>query len=256
VPLDPYAEQGFRTDADQYDRHRPEWPDAAIDRVMEHLGTGPEGVVLDLAAGTGKLTRRLLPRVSRVIAVEPLDGMRRLLEESVPEAEALPGTADAIPLADGTVDAVFVAEAFHWFATGEAVAEIARVLRPGGGLAIMWNIHQFGDEPWTATVGEVFGEFLPRAGDAARRDRREHWEDAFDGAPFEPLEYFGVPNEQHTDLDGFIAHVRTWSHTRALDDATREEFVARLREALERSHPTPDTVVIPYETAVYWTRRR
>ena len=98
-----------------------------------------DAVVLDLAAGTGKLTRQLVRRFERVIAVEPLAGMRAVLEEIVPEAEALPGTATEIPLEDDAVDAVFVGEAFHWFGNDDAVREIARVLGPRGVLAILFN---------------------------------------------------------------------------------------------------------------------
>src|SRR5262249_51881686 len=94
---------------------------------------------LDLAAGTGKLTRGLVTTGARVVAVEPLGPMRALLERAVPEAEALEGTAEAIPLADGAVDAATVAQAFHWFDLDRAYRELHRVLRPGGGLAIVWN---------------------------------------------------------------------------------------------------------------------
>ena len=100
--------------------------------------------MLDLAAGTGKLTRVLAEHADDVVAVEPLDGMRRVLERRLPHVRVLAGTAEAIPLADGAVDAVFVAEAFHWFDLPRAVAEIARVLRPGGGLAVLWNRPRLG----------------------------------------------------------------------------------------------------------------
>src|SRR5439155_1540223 len=111
-----------------------------IDRVVGELGLGTDSTVLDLGAGTGKLTRALVPRFARVIAVEPDGAMRSVLEEVVPGAEALFGSAGAIPLEAESVDAVFTAEAFHWFASDETVAEIARLLRPGGGLAIFWNV--------------------------------------------------------------------------------------------------------------------
>ncbi len=98
-----------------------------------------DSVALDLGAGTGKLTRVLAARYGRVVALEPLDELRAILTARVPEAEALAGVAERIPLGDGEVDAVFAGQSFHWFANDAAVAEIARVLRPGGVLATLWN---------------------------------------------------------------------------------------------------------------------
>ena len=95
--------------------------------------------VLDLGAGTGKLTRVLAERYARVVAVEPLDELRTILAERVPGADVRAGWAESIPLADAEVDAVFAGQAFHWFANDTAVGEIARVLRPGGVLALLWN---------------------------------------------------------------------------------------------------------------------
>src|SRR6187402_2579388 len=110
--------RSFGLAAEEYERGRPGYAEAALDAV----GLARDAVVLDLAAGTGKLTRQLVPRYARVLAVEPLDEMRAVLERVVPEAEALDGSADAIPLEDSAVDAVFVGEAFHWFARAETLA--------------------------------------------------------------------------------------------------------------------------------------
>jgi SAM-dependent methyltransferase len=154
------------------------------------------------------------------------------------------------------VDAVLSAEAFHWFATREAVAEIARVVRPGGGLALLWNLHDLGHEPWLEEMGRVLSERLPTAMASADRNRPESWQQAFEGAPFGPIGELSVRHEQRTDAAGLVAHVLTWSHSRALEDAAREEFARELREVVDRAHPTPDDVAIPYRTAVYWARRR
>src|SRR5207245_8799844 len=107
-------------------------PADAVARALGRLGLGPESEVVDLAAGTGKLTRELIPLVRRVIAVEPSADMRRALAAAVPAAETLDGTAEAIPLPDASVDGLFAAEAFHWFGTPDAVADVSRVVRPGG----------------------------------------------------------------------------------------------------------------------------
>ena len=115
---------------DDYERGRPGWPREAV----ELAGLPSSATVLDLGAGTGKLTRELVAAFDRVVAVEPADPMRARLAEISPEAEALAGTAQEIPLSDRSVDAIFAAEAFHWFHDDRALAEIERVLRPGAAL--------------------------------------------------------------------------------------------------------------------------
>jgi SAM-dependent methyltransferase len=257
MPVDPHAERGFGSGAEEYERHRPGWPPEAIERALAELGIAPGATVVDLAAGTGKLTRELVPRVARVVAVEPSADMLGRLEVVVPEAEAVAGTADAIPLADASADGVLVAEAFHWFATPAAVAEIARVLRPGGGLALLWNLYAWGDDgPWIEPLRAVLGEHLAPAMAAVNRNRPESWRTAFDGAPFEPFRQFDVPHELHVDVDGLIAHVGTWSHTRVLDDEPRAAFFRALEDVVRREHPTSDDIAIRFNTQVHWTRRR
>jgi len=127
--------RSFELAAEEYEATRPSYPD----EVLDLLPVANDAVVLDLGAGTGKLTRVLARRYARVTAVEPLDGMRGILERVVPGVEALAGSAEQIPLGDASVDAVFAAQAFHWFDHERAVAEIGRVLRPGGILALVWN---------------------------------------------------------------------------------------------------------------------
>ncbi|HEU5373525.1 MAG TPA: class I SAM-dependent methyltransferase, partial [Gaiellaceae bacterium] len=127
--------KSFDLAADEYERTRAGYPA----ELLDGLPVSPDADVLDLGAGTGKLTRVLVRRYAHVTAVEPLDRMRAILERVVPEAEALPGSAERIPLDDASVDAVFAAQAFHWFDHDRALPEIARVLRPAGVLALVWN---------------------------------------------------------------------------------------------------------------------
>ncbi|MBV9214260.1 MAG: class I SAM-dependent methyltransferase [Actinobacteria bacterium] len=257
MPLEPLAERGFGTRAEEYELARPGWPGEVVDALARELDVGRESTVVDLAAGTGKLTRELVPRAGRVVAVEPSEAMRRQLAALVPGAQALDGTAEAIPLADASADAVFVAEAFHWFATQPAVAEIARVLRPGGGLALLWNVHQWGgDDPGIRPVGELIGS--RRAGGATREERYQSgaWREPFDRCGlFEPLREVEVRHEQVTDLDGLLLHISTWSFVAALDEPEREALLADARTILERELPDPGRVVIPYRTDAHWTRR-
>jgi ubiquinone/menaquinone biosynthesis C-methylase UbiE len=143
---------------EDYERGRPGWPSEVVDLP----GLPPTATVLDLGAGTGKLTRLLVPAFGRVVAVEPADAMRRILGTLCPEAEALPGTGQEIPLADASVDAVFAAQAFHWFDDERAIAEIARVLRPFGGLVLMWNLPAGPWQPSTAAAEDLLTALSPR----------------------------------------------------------------------------------------------
>lgn len=143
--------------ASDYERGRPGWPVEAV-----HVaGLPPTAIVLDLGAGTGKLTRLLALEFRRVVAVEPAAQMRQLLVANCPSVEALAGTGQAIPLSDVSVDAVYVAQAFHWFDEVRAVAEITRVLRPGGALVLMWNRPAGPWQPATDAAEAVLTERMP-----------------------------------------------------------------------------------------------
>ncbi|TMM16368.1 MAG: endonuclease III, partial [Actinobacteria bacterium] len=156
--------RGFGLAADAYERGRPDYPADALAFLVERLDLRPGRTVADLAAGTGKLTRLLAPTGADVIAVEPIAEMRAKIEG----ARVLDGAAEAIPLADASVDAVTVAQAFHWFRAGEALVEIHRVLRPGGGLALVWNVRDERD-PIHAAVSEILA---PLERDTPRRHRK------------------------------------------------------------------------------------
>jgi ubiquinone/menaquinone biosynthesis C-methylase UbiE len=241
----------FGNSAREYEFGRPDWPADLIDRVAADLELGPASAVLDLGAGTGKLTRDLLPRFADVIAVEPDDAMRAVLEEVVPEAQALAGSAESIPLADNSVDAVFTAEAFHWYANDETVGEIVRVLRPRGGLAIFWNV-EFGDaEP-------PFGEDAERVLDVAfakggrpgiDKVLSGFWREPLQKAPFGPLREAESERMVSRTRDQWLATMLSVSSIASLPDADRAELAAQLRELV------PD---VEYRwsirTVAYWTR--
>jgi SAM-dependent methyltransferase len=146
----PYT--AFADVAGAYERGRPGYPEDAV-RWM--VGDEPVDVV-DLGAGTGKLTRALVALGHRVVAVEPLDEMRAELEAAVPGAHAVEGRAEAMPLPDGAADVIASAQAFHWFDHDDALPEIARVLRPGGRLALVWNSRDDRD-PWMARLSAIIG---------------------------------------------------------------------------------------------------
>ncbi|HEX8345214.1 MAG TPA: class I SAM-dependent methyltransferase [Actinoplanes sp.] len=142
----------FGAAADVYERGRPPYPAAALDLLL------PAGArrVLDLGAGTGKLTRLLHARGLDVTAIDPSDGMRRELTRVLPDVPALAGTAESIPLPDAAVDAVLVAQAWHWVDPARAVPEVARVLSPGGRLGLVWNMRDEGVD-WVAELGRIMG---------------------------------------------------------------------------------------------------
>jgi SAM-dependent methyltransferase len=142
----------FGSEAAAYERGRPSYPPEAIDWLLPPRARN----VLDLGAGTGKLTTRLVERGLDVVAVDPIAEMLELLSSALPDTPALLGTAEQIPLPDSHVDAVLVAQAWHWFDPERAIAEVARVLRPGGRLGLVWNTR---DERlgWVKDLGRIIG---------------------------------------------------------------------------------------------------
>ena len=158
---DPRYRCSFETVAEQYERARPEYAEESVDWLVERLGLRPGSRVLDLGAGTGKLTRQLVRRGLDVVAVEPGDEMRGVLQRVLPDVEALAGTAESIPLPDASVDAVTAGQAFHWFERKPALSEMARVLRLGGGIGLLWNAWDK-DDPLLRAIDELLAPHRPR----------------------------------------------------------------------------------------------
>jgi SAM-dependent methyltransferase len=201
--------------------------------------------VLDLAAGTGKLTALLTERYPEVVAVEPLPTMRSLLERNLPAARALAGTAEAIPLDDETIDAVFVAEAFHWFHSAAAASEIERVLRPGGWLVVCFNEWRGGFNPGLSaeareTLEQAWAELPPPGGPKVQSGV---WRQGL--TAFEPLEEVSIDHEWTTDTVGVVSYYVSTSSMGALADDARAELRERLVEATpETTHRLPLTARI------------
>ena len=238
------AAAGFARAADVYERARPEYPPEAVEWLADPLGLRAGRVVVDVAAGTGKLTRLLVPSGARVVAVEPLAEMRAQLAEAVSGLEALEGTAEALPLADDFADAITVAAAFHWFRRDDALAEFARVLRPGGRLAIVYNLR----DPESALQWELT-RMLERHGAELAWMRRIDT-----GAILEESPLFGSPehaefrHEQRFDPDGLVERVSSISYVALLEGREREELLAQVRELGERQG---SPFAFPYVTQIW-----
>jgi SAM-dependent methyltransferase len=249
VTVHPRAVVGFGRAADAYERARPDYPAAAVAWLRDRLALGPGRTVVDLAAGTGKLTRLLLPTGARVIAVEPVAEMRAALARAVPAAETLDGTAEAIPLPDGAADAVTVAQAFHWFSTREALAEIHRVLRPDGCLALVWNRRDL-DDP----LQHALNQMITQHRDDAPSHRSGRWKSAFETIElFGPLEEHLVPHHQELDRSGLVDRVMSTSVMAALPDADRRAAIADI-EGLAAQQTEP--IRMSYTTEIYLYGRR
>lgn len=225
----------FGAAAAQYERGRPPYPEQALDWLL------PSGAqrVLDLAAGTGKLSRQLRARGLEVIAVDHSHGMLRELARGADAVPAVVGTAERLPLAAEVVDAVLVAQAWHWVDVDRAVVEAARVLRPGGWLSLVWNVRDERQD-WVARLGAIMGQAGSRHTDTdAPRV----------GPPFAAIERFDVAWTHHLDLGQLLDLVASRSYiiTRAPDE--RDAILAAVRELVE-THPRvdPDDITLPYVT--------
>ena len=243
------AVEGFTKGTDAYERARPSYPPAVVSFVVGELGIGPASTVVDLAAGTGKLTRLLVPTGAKIIAVEPVEAMRAKLVEVVPGVEVRDGTAEALPLGDASVDCVTVAQAFHWFRAAEALGEIARVLRPGGGLALVWNSRD-ASVPWVARLNQLIrwnkGQ-IPAYDSGA-----EDWAAIVAGAGgFTPLRLRSFQHDQEMDLSLLLDRVSSTSYIAALPDDARARLLDEVRE-LVADAGLAERFALPHRTDLYW----
>lgn len=247
MPIDDVAARGFQAGAAAYEAARPGYPDAAMAVLRDDVRIGPGTRVLDLAAGTGKLTRRLVELGASVTAVEPVAAMRDQLATVIPGVALADGTAEEVPAEDGSVDVVTVAQAFHWFDAPKALAEIARVLAPGGRLAILWN-ERDESTPWVAEMSRLI-RWHERT---VSRYQHVAWADvvAASGA-FEPLVERTVRWEQPMTEELLAERVRSISYIATMPTGERERLVAEVVYLVRRmGEPFP----LPYICRVQWAR--
>jgi SAM-dependent methyltransferase len=256
VTVHPTAE-GFDAAAAAYAAGRPGYPPDAVELLADQLRVRPGRRLLDLAAGTGKLTRELVARGAEVIAVEPMAGMRDQLRRSVPSGRLaiLDGTAEAIPLPDTSVDGATVAQAFHWFDGHTALAELQRVLRPDAWLAVVFNRRDL-TTPVQAAIDDLL---VPYRGDTPTW-ATHGWDEALTATDrFTPGELASFPWVQHLTLEGLVARVSSISFVSKLDAAVRDRVLATVRDLYTRSRPSDaatGTVPLHYVTEVRLLQRR
>jgi len=245
----PSAAQGFAAAADTYVRGRPDYPADLLPWLTGELGLRAGRTCVDLGAGTGKFTRLLLRTEAEVIAVEPVAAMREQLLAALPSARAVDGTAQAMPLAAASADGVLCAQSFHWFASTQALAEIHRVLKPGGQLGLVWNVRDDSVD-WVAALTRIFTPY--EAG--TPRYRSGDWRLPFTGGLFTELEETCFPH-QHlgTPQEVIVDRTLSVSFIASLPDRDRAEVERQLR-TLIATHPDlrgRETIAFPYQTRAY-----
>ncbi len=248
------AVKGFAREAQAYARGRPEYPVAIDHWLRTELQLDASRTVVDLGAGTGKFTLRLLTTGANIIAVEPVQEMLTQLTRVVPSVAARTGTAENIPLNDGAADAVVCAQSFHWFATPAALHEIHRVLRPGGQLGLVWNVRDESVD-WVAGMTAIMS---PYEGDAPRY-RSGAWRRLF------PTELFGSLREKHFphghtgDPEQVIVdRVLSVSFIAALPRPQQHIVAAKLHDLIATTPALNgrEEVTVPYETVAFSCERR
>ncbi len=220
------ARTGFERQAEAYERGRPDYPPAAIDWLSSKLQLRPGRLVVDVGAGTGKLTRALLRSGAEAVAVEPVAAMRQVLARETPAARALDGTAEALSLPDHSADAIVAGQAFHWFDGDVALPEFHRVLRPGGRLGLIWNRRR-DDQPLQRAIDEIIEPYragTPGLGSGAWRQALER------SALFEPTAEFETRFEQQLEPEQFVDRIASISFIAALDGPRHDEVLSRVRQ--------------------------
>jgi SAM-dependent methyltransferase len=241
----------FGAVADAYERGRPRYEPHVIDVIGKAAG-GPR--ILDVGAGTGRMSAPLLQAGYDVVAVEPLDAMRAILARHIGE-RALAGHAEALPLDDASIDGAVCSDAWHWFDGARAADELARVVRPGGGVVVC--VSQRGDDdgltPWAGELDRMWRALTQAIDHPYLRGSRRP--DGLEGHPaFEEMQVRSVPFVHHTDREGIVAHFASMSFVSSLPDARRAATLAEIDGILAR-HGV-ERVDLPYRAELWITRRR
>lgn len=246
MSIDPAARRGFGLAPDVYERARPDYPQAAVTWLVAKMRLAPTMTVLDVGAGTGKLTRALVGVGAKAIAIEPIPEMRDTLRELVREAQVLAGTAEAIPLADASVDCVTAGSAFHWFRFDDALAEFHRVLRAGGSLGLVWNERDV-EQPLQRALNAIVHR-------TERHAKPEEWQAALAVTPlFTDPERRQFRWAETWDAERFVAFASTLSEIASLPARPREAALAEVRSL---TAALPARFAVRFRTDAYVCCRR
>ena len=247
MPIDEVAARGFGAGAAAYEAARPGYPDDAVALLAAEARIGPGTDVVDLAAGTGKLTRCLVDLGASVVAVEPVPGMRALLQAALPDVPVLDGTAEDPPLEAASADVVTVAQAFHWFDAPAALDAVARLLRPGGCFALLWNER---DEatPWVAEMSRII-RWHERT--VSRYQHVDWAEVVARSGHFTPLQERVFAWDQPMTRELLADRVRSISYVAAMPEPERERLCVDVVGLVTR---LPEPFALPYRCRVQWAR--
>jgi SAM-dependent methyltransferase len=251
---------GYQRAAGVYDRSRPSYPLAALAALADALPLEAGRTVVDLGAGTGRFTRLLALTGAEVLAVEPVKEMRARLAERLPGVAVTAGTAEATGLPSGCADAVVAAQAWHWFEVGRALAEVERLLRPGGALALVWNTYDT-SVPWVRDFQDIYFRLAPRDLPspplASRPGGPGGWREVFAGrAGWGAVEERHWPNPHTTTVADVVERMMSSSHIAVLGTQAQDRVRAEVETVLG-AHGVAGSggaIELPYTTDVYWLR--
>lgn len=259
-----FAHEAFDAEAASYERGRPGYPAEAVAWILAHLDKPADSTIVDVAAGTGKLTRLLANGSSLTVAVEPVAGMVAQLVGAVPLTHAVMGAAEALPLVDERADAITVAQAFHWFRTDVAFPELHRILRPGGGIGLIWNDADTSVD-WVAKLSDLSprrpGELLRRLRKVLSARSRDvegsAWaprcREAFATTDlFGPIEHAQFRHDEEMEVEAVVDWVRSFSRFARLTNDEQSDVV---QQAYRLMAKLPSPISLPYRTDVFWSWR-
>ncbi len=248
------ASKGYQTAGDSYDKGRPEYPAEAIRFLTEELGIAPGKSLLDLGAGTGKFTQLIVSSGAEILAIEPVEGMRKKFSELLPQIKIIEGSAEKIPRPDHSVDAVVVAQAFHWFDGEKALPELYRVLKTAGKLGLIWNARDESVD-WVSKLTDIIDPHEK----GAPRYKYGVWKKAFKKTSlFSSLSEKNFKYVQKGSPDMIVDRVASISFISALPPKTKAKVLNEVRELLANHAMTKNRreIELPYRTDVFVCTRQ